>query len=569
MNTAKKILKKLNESVTVIIVIGIIIALNALASQVFFRWDLTRGGDYSISPATKNTVSKLDDVVIIKTYFSKNIPPKYLNLEQEIQDVLDEYQNYSNGKIKIEVIDPSKLGASADSLAKKGIPTLQFNVLKNDSFQVVNGYLGLSIEYGSKSEVIPVIDSVASLEYDLTLAIKKLTAKQMPTLGVLVSNGAISPEQMTQAYGRLKQLYSIKPVDLKKDEKIGDDISALLVVGVNEKFEDSQLKKIDAFVMKGKPVIFLVNGVTVTPETGAKKNDVGLGKLLSAYGANINNDLVADVSNGRASFSSKQNAYYMTYQVNYPLWPKVLPENMDKDNVIVGGLSSLIFPWASSLDIKAPEGANVVVLAKTTNKALKQGDTFNLEPDGSMAGGGETGQYPLAAFVTGKISSPMNQGSTDSAKVVVVGDSDFASDMFSGSASDNLAFFQNIVDGLALDSDLIKIRSKGAVDRPINAISSTAKELMRYGNIFGLSVLLLIIGFFRYFLRRRGKIKTLSEGGVKKNIFKAIFKIIIDDLKKIFAKLKSLKKAKPQESVTPSAVEKPVAETEDYKDIKN
>jgi ABC-type uncharacterized transport system involved in gliding motility auxiliary subunit len=88
---------------------------------------------------------------------------------------------------------------------------------------------------------------------------------------------------------------------------------------------------------------------------------------------------------------------------------------------------------------------------------------------------------------------------------VVVGDSDFATDMFTGGGADNMLFFQNLVDGLSLDSDLINIRAKTATERPITLPDKKAKETMRYLNIFGVTVVVLVIGMLRYFLRRRNK----------------------------------------------------------------
>lgn len=583
MKIVKKILKKINEGLTVIIVIGIIIAVNFLSYQMFFRFDLTEGGDYSISPATKKTVGQLDDVVRITTYFSRNLPPKYINLEQEIGDILDEYANYSNGKVKIETVNPDKLDNASEILGKKGIPTLQFNVLKSDEFKVVNGYLGLAVEYGGKSQVIPVVDSTGNLEYELTLAIKKLVAGSMPVLGVVTSHGALNIQKMAQAQGRLGQLYNLKPVDLSKDEKVGEDISALLLVGLKEKLTDAELKKIDAFVMKGRPVIFLIDGVNVDPQSGAAANEISLEKLLAPYGADIRHDLIADESNGRASFSAPGGSYYLTYQVKYPLWPKLLPENFDKDNVMVSGLSSIILPWASSLDIKEPEGgARVAVLAKSTPKAISQSENFNLEPDTALPGNQEMKQYPLVALITGHLKSPLGQGETDSAKVVVVGDSDFVSDMFSGPVSDNLAFFQNLVDGLALDADLINIRSKGTVERSIKPFSSGPKETMRYLNIFLFAVLALIFGFIRYFLRRRFRAVKPSAAEASKGKLAALKRLASSLaglgslsagwLKKALVKIKSSKKAPPAASAAPAdspLADKAADDKEAYKDIKN
>jgi gliding-associated putative ABC transporter substrate-binding component GldG len=568
MKIIKKIIKKLNDSLTVIIVLGIIIMINVLSAQFSFRFDLTDNGDYSVSNATKKTVAALDDVLIIKTYFSRNLPPKYLNLQQEVFDILEGYANYSGGRVRIEKNNPDKLVSAEEELGKKGIPALQFNVLKNDSFQVVKGFLGLSVEYGGKVEAIPVIDSIKTLEYDLTLAIKKISAEKMPVLGVVSSHGAVDPEQMKYSYGRLSQIYDIKAVDLKGQNIDLADLSALLLIGLSEKIEEPELKKIDAFVMSGKPVVFLVDGVNVNQQTGALKNQISLEKILNAYGVGINYDLLADVSSGRASLSSPGGSYYLTYQINYPLWPKVLPENLDQDNVISTGLSSIILPWASSVEILPGEGREAVVLAKTTDKAISQLDTYNLEPDGAFPGGLESKQYNLAVLVKGKMESPFGQGQTDQGRVAVVGDSNFVQDAFSGPVSDNLLFFQNLVDGLALDSDLINIRSKGAVERPIKPLSTAAKESLRYFNIFGISVLVLILGFVRYFLRRRGKkvpaaslpvVENFSSSPEKSSKAVALF------FSAVYAKLRALIKKDKTVLAKPEAAEN----QETHKDIKN
>jgi gliding-associated putative ABC transporter substrate-binding component GldG len=513
----KNILSKIKENnffikndkyLTIIIVIGLLAVINFFAVQIFFRADLTSGGDYSISQASRKTAAALDDTVNIKAYFSKNLPAKYLNLEQEAADILAEYANYSKGKIKVKIIDPSSLKDPRNELAAKGIPTLQINVMRNDEFRVVDGYLGILIEYGGESQTIPVISDTRNFEYEITSAIKKLAGKEQPVLGLTTSNGAMktaadptgAENSLSQAYGKLAELYKIKTLDLNKD-KITDDISALLIIGPKEKFSEDELKKIDAFAMKGKSLIILADGVNVSKGLGAAKNDLGLEKLLAGYGIKLNSDLISDFSsNGRASFSFGNSIFLL----NYPLWPKILPNNLDQQNVMTANLSSLVFPWASSLEVTPQDGENVSYLVRTTANARAQKDNFILDPQ-APAAGGQAGQYDLAVFVSGKLTSPFGAGTTDKARIIVVGDSDFASDMFAGDGSDNLLFFQNIVDGVALGSDLISIRAKSATERPIKILDKTPKEIFRYANIFGVTILALIFGLARYFLRRRSK----------------------------------------------------------------
>jgi gliding-associated putative ABC transporter substrate-binding component GldG len=508
-----KLSRRSDNIVTVIIIIGLLLAINFIFSQIHFRADLTANGGFSLSGVSKKTAANLDDVVNIKVYFSKNLPAQYLNLQQDISDLLSEYAAYANGKIKVRLIDPAALADAKSELAAKGIPTLQFNVLRNDSYQVVNGYLGILIQYGDKTEVIPVVTDVSNLEYQITSDLKKLAGKNLPVVGLVTSNKTVpvsgdqnsAEPSMARAYAKLTELYQVKNIDLSKDQ-IADDISALLIIGPKEKFTDEELKKIDGFVMKGKSLILLADGVNVAAGLGASKNDLGLDKLLSAYGLKINNDLIADISaNGRMSYSSNSGAYSTTYIINYPLWPKVLPNNMDKSNVIVASLESLVFPWVSSISAAAKDGEKIVYLAKSTKNSRAEIDNFTIDPQAAGNISGSAGQYDLAVYASGKLSSAFGQGSTDQAKVALVGDSDFITDNYSGSGSDNMIFFQNLVDGLSLDGDLINIRAKTTAERLITLPDKISKEAIRYLNIFGVTTLVLIFGLLRYFLRRRNK----------------------------------------------------------------
>lgn len=499
----KKIAAKFNQYLTVVIIIGIIIVVNFLSYQIFWRADLTEGKFFSLSSASKKTAANVDDIVNIKAYFSKGLPVKFLNLQREVEDLLLEYANYSGGKIRVKVIDPASLGDAKNELAQKGIPTLRFNLLRNDSFQAIDGYLAVLIQYGDKEAVIPSIGDAQNLEYTITSIIKKLTAKAMPVVGFVSSHGTTNSEQMGQAYAKIKDLYEVLTVDLKKEKKIPEGINTLVIAGPKEKFTEEELKAIDAFLMKGRSLVILADGVRVEQGLGAKKNDLGLEKLLAAWGLKMNNDLVADVSNGRASFSQNRGNYAVSYLTKYPLWPKIMPENLDQENVIVSGLQSVIMPWASSLEIISTSGPKISVLAKTTPDAWSQGESYNVDPQNGDKKTGQGGQYDLAVFVSGKIKSAFGSGETDKAWIVLAGDSDFMTDMFSGAASDNLLFFQNMVDSLALDGDLINIRAKSAVERPIKILEQGPRETIRYVNIFGVTAVVLAFGLWRYFWRRR------------------------------------------------------------------
>ena len=501
----KSILKNSDLGITVIIIIGILVVVNFLSYQIFYRWDLTDNKDYSISKASKNTVENLDDIVNIKVYFSKNLPSQYITLEQEVGDILDEYANYANGKIKIEFIDPEKLDNPEQELYLLGIPALQFNVMEKDKYEVVKGYLGMVIQYGDKNETIPIVQNTDNLEYSLTMAIKKATSKDMAIIGFVTSNGCASLEnEISQAYEKLQELYLVQEIDLETGDEIPAEINTLLIVGPKENFSEKQLKAIDSFLLKGGSIMALVDGVKIDEGLLASVNDTNLGGLFENYGIKLNNDLVLDVSSGMASFSSG----FITFSTNYPFWPKVLKSGFDEGNAAVAELESIILPWASSLNIlsdKFKESNKVSYLVKTTNKAWTQVDNFNLDPQQNFFSSGNTGQYDLAISVSGEFNSAYEQDKTGQARIILVGDSDFINDGFLRQAPDNLVFFQNLVDSLSLDEDLINIRSKGVSDRPLKELSDSQRAVFRYLNVFGLTAVVVLFGLFRYFKRKRKK----------------------------------------------------------------
>ncbi len=518
MHFLKKILKyKINFTLSFTVLLAFLLIVNFLSYQFYKTWDLTQNKDYSISKATKKILSNLDDIVTIKVYFSKNLPSRYVNLKQEVSDVLNEYVNYSHGKIVYQFIDPKEDGS--DELIKElmilGIPKLQFNVLEKDKYQVVQGYLGMGIYYKDKKEAIPVVDNTDNLEYELTSAIKKAISKKTITIGWASGNDELDIENEAHiAYKKLSELYQVRIVNLSNLEKIPEDISSLIVAGPKKKFNKKEKYLLDQFLLRGKSIFFLVDGVVVDNHLLAKKNDFDLQKLFNNYGIQFNKDLVLDSSNAMASFTQG----YVTYMTNYPFWPKINQFGFDKNNPAVSKLESLILPWVSNVSILENKKINknkYSELVKTTNRAWLMQNSFDLNPHQNFIVNSQN-QYSLAVFESGHFESyfkdknkPIKNNkvkfikSTDNGKLVIVGDSDFIKDNFVNRFRDNLLFFQNITDYLNLDQDLINIRSRGITNRPIKELSESNKLIIRYVNIFGISILIILFGIARYVMRKR------------------------------------------------------------------
>ena len=70
-------------------------------------------------------------------------------------------------------------------------------------------------------------------------------------------------------------------------------------------------------------------------------------------------------------------------------------------------------------------------------------------------------------------------------------------------APGNAEFFLNAVDWFTWGDDLIGIRSKKMLNRPLPILSERQKRLIKYGNMIGVPLVVILIGVIRFYLRQR------------------------------------------------------------------
>jgi gliding-associated putative ABC transporter substrate-binding component GldG len=488
----KNFFKKSNNYLTILIIIAILACINLVSYKLSFRIDMSENNDFSISKASKEAIKDLDDIVNIKVYFSDDLPARFITLKQEIGDILSEYENYSNKKIKVNYLDPNEM--EERDLYMLGIPALQFNVLEKDKYQVVKGYLGMSIEYGNKKEVISVVESTESFEYRLTLAIKKVISEEMASIAFYAEEKG----EYSVILEELKKIYSVSEPDLKSENDSFEFIDVLILADIKEDLGEEVLKKIDEFVVNGGKLMLISDGVVIEQGLIPSANQPDLYGLLENYGIKINNDLVLDERSGIASFSTG----FFNVSINYPFWPKIEKSGFNQNISAVSGLETIILPWVSSLN--KVEGKNIIMtdLVNSSSKSWKEKDNFDLNPQRQFSSSSYESSV-LAALYEGEFKSIYGAEESDKGEIIVVADSEFPRDNFINQSPDNLIFFQNLVDSLGLDEDLIKIRSKGISERPIKELDDSWKTTIRYLNVFGITILVIVFGVTRYFIRRR------------------------------------------------------------------
>ncbi len=531
----------LNSTLVVLAAIGSLVLLNVLGLGVFGRADLTRDKVFTLSKASKDAVAQLEDPITVTAYLTEELPPQYASVGRYVKDLLQEYRAASKGKLSFEFIDPAAQESQEDKqtkrevkrdifgqqfrdatevekkLAGEGIQAVPVPVIEEDQQGTKRIYLGVVLRYGEKKEVIPFIQSVSTLEYDLTTLIRKMSRPKKPVVALL--QGHDEPkleEKLSRLQMLLSQMYEVRPLDLTSKDKVDDDVDALWVVGPKTAFKPNEIRAIDQFLMQGKAAAFFLDAVQVDLKDFAPQDaQHGLAPLLSSYGITVGDKLVAD-GKDYATISVQEQRGFMVVQmpVPFPFIPVV--KRFEGDSPLVKGLSGVALPFSTEVKVSAPAGATGTVLARSTSKSWLESKPFNMDPRRNW--GEETitpdGPHDLVVQVSGKLkshfaaeastsgSAPVVAESKGEARVIVAGGSmAIWNDVMQMSRS-NAVFALNVADWLLLDPAMLAMRTRGLGEAPLRQeISSITRNGVKLGAAFGLPLLLAIVGVVRWLMR--------------------------------------------------------------------
>ena len=488
-----------------ILVAAILVVINLIGLNWFGRLDLTDDRVYSLSDASIELVEGLQDPISITAFFTADLPAQFASNRRFLKDKLDDYRAYGGQNVQYEFIDPGEDEDLRQDAARLGIPPVQIQVIESDNVQLKNAYMGVAIEYENNRETIPVVQDLSRLEYDLTSAVRRLTRLDKPVAAFWTGHG--EPEVM-QSMPTLNQglssNYEVLPATAA--ELLGDNKpDVLLVVAPTDTIPESDLQALDSYIMQGGRVGFLVNRVQANLQAmQATELNIGLDPLLANYGIVLTPNLIMDEQSSVVNMQSRQGFFNITQQIEYPLFP--VATNFNPNNQMVNRLRELMFYFVSSVDTAAVLPAGVIrepLIYSSGQSGMQQG-FFMLQPTqttATLAGG----PYVLGAAFTGTFPSVYEPGRTSvPTRLVVVGDGDFINESIVGGSAANTTFGLNLVDWLVQDDALLAIRSKSIEPRTLREISEGTRPIIKYANMIGPLLLVVLFGLARW-RRRRGR----------------------------------------------------------------
>lgn len=521
--------KKLTGIAGLVVVAAIIGAANLILSNLPLRVDMTGEKLYTLSKGSKAVLGKLENDVTLKFYYSSSsaeMPMQLKTYAQQVQNLLKEYELAGNGHVALEAYDPKPDSDAEEWAQRYGVEPQNVTPFGQPV------YFGLVAVCGDREETLPRFSprTESTLEYDVTRLVTRVGwDEQRPVIGVMTSLPGVlgqPPNPMMQMQRRQQPQGWASFMELKKDydvreipttaESIDEDVKALVVLHAKD-LSEKTLFAIDQFVVRGGRLIACVDAFSAMDmisqrqqqnpmmmQMGGPDGPSTLGKLFDAWGVSFDTQkVVADLAS-----ATKLNAGNGRAEEN-PAFLSLGAKNVDKTDLLVSGLTQLVFPFAGAFSFAQKDGLKFEPLVTTSADSACLVDRQNvqfgmgamrreLKPDGV--------RRTLAARLSGTFRTAFpkgpdwKEGSTnavpkvvaegDKGSVVLFADSDFLADDFCVQVmntlfgpiaqpwNDNLVLFSNVIEQYAGREELIGVRSRGPSNRPFAKVDALEAKAM-------------------------------------------------------------------------------------------
>ena len=493
----------------------------------------------------------------LTAYITPNtLPESMKEAPATIDKVLRDIIAGAKGKLSYTVVDPdaanSPLGRN-DLYERFGLQPLAVSLFSPDSY-----YLHMVLQIGDEAQIIYPSGTLSEAEVRTSIesALKRGSSGFLQVVGLWTP----SSEPTQDIYGRtqqplsswqqvsetLGQEYEVRPVDLTQGQ-VASDVDVLLVIAP-QNMTDKDRFAVDQYLMRGGSVIVAAGryGVRADQFTGSlalQPLEEGLHDMLASYGLTVERSLVMDPQNEPFAVPVTRQVGNMQVQeiqaIAYPFFVDVRTDGMATDNPVVSNIPAVTMNWVSPITVDEAKNADrqVTLLLQSGAGSWTQADTniqpnFDLYEDLGFPVGGDRRAHTLAvstqgvfesafkgkpppfeqdaATETGAVVPPLLETSPDTARLIVMGSSEFLDDLvFSISARmarerylNSLKLVQNAVAWSTEDLDLLTIRSRGAFTRVLHPMSQREQSFWEGSNYLAALAALIVIALLGNYRRK-------------------------------------------------------------------
>lgn len=449
-------------TVSVIVMLGILVAVNYLSNRRNVRWDLTANQFNSLSEQTQNVLSNLAAPLTLTVFDQRPGFDRY-------REHLNQYREASR-QVTVEYVDAQQDPVRARKYEVQAVPTLV-------------------VEYKDKTEKVITID-----ERGVTGAIIRVVTGEQRKMYFVQGHGEKDPTDTEDGgYADVVQYLTadniaVEPLPLAQKPEIPADATVVAIAGPTADYLDQEIGALRKYLSGGGRLLMMLDPVVGEQEQPTPK----LVDLAREWGADFGNNVVLDLT-GRA-----QSPMVVVAAPPYPA------------HAITERYRYLtVFPLARSVrgTTPPPDGRTVEPFAQTSEAGWAETDIAALRTGkGELAMNADKGDISGPVQLAIAVSTPAPpENPTEGApptppqsRMVFIGDSDFPSNAVAGNGG-NADLFVNTVNWLTAQEDLIGIRARQPGDSRLSITQTEARGVV----IFAAAVPLLVFGAGILAWRRR------------------------------------------------------------------
>lgn len=449
--------------------IALLALLAFLSTRYYSRWDFTEAQAHSLSQQSLQVLEGLERDVEVTAFY----PPVG---GMEARDLLERY-TFRSDRFQVEFVDPQ---AQPGRVREFEIPEAKLE----------GGVLRIAL-----GEEAVLVDEVN--EQRVTNALVQLSRQERKKVYFLTGHGErpLEGEGADGAQGfafaseaLANENYGVERLLLAAQGDVPEDADVLVAAGPTRPFHESELRALERYVERGGALLVLVD----------PRAQTNLYERLGEWGVSVGEDVVVDRVKGlygrpATPFSSA----YGDHPVTEPL----------RDDTL--------FHMARSVSPRSGADGAFTELVRTSEDSWAEHDLELFFGKGRAEFGEDDRDGPVAVAVAGTLplgggdaGAEAAQGEGEAppedaprARLVVVGDSDFATNQLVGEFA-NRDFFVNAVNWLLGDVEAISIRPERARATRLQLTGEQFLQI-RYLSLFVLPEAIAAIGVFAWWSRRR------------------------------------------------------------------
>lgn len=386
------------------IVIVLIILLNIIGSFVFTRIDLTSEKRYTLSKATRDILTQLDDYVYFRVYLEGDFPAGFKKLRRETREMLDEFRAYSKF-VEYKFVNPSESTdeqerqATYQLLVEAGLNPTDLQIRTNEGMKNQLVFPGALVNYRDKELAVDFLEtqlnmspeaalnaSAQNLEYKLADIINKVTRLQQPAIAFIEGHGELDEDHLYDFTQTLLQNYRVDFITLdgrlnaltrrtEPDKSGRSDIllnyDAIVIAQPQQPFDEKDKFILDQYIMHGGKVLWMIDPVIATMDSlktaestvGVDLN-VNLDDQLFKYGVRLNKNLLLDLN--AAALGIRTGETGGRPQIDFFRWYYFPLLEAASEHPMVRNMNAVKAEFVSSIDTVIREGIRKTPLLKTS-----------------------------------------------------------------------------------------------------------------------------------------------------------------------------------------------------------